>query len=43
MAVRKPLAIVGDHIIEIVAPDTLDPSILPASGAASRTFAYFMA
>lgn len=43
MATRKPLAIVGDHIVEITSPDTIDPSILPASSAADPSFAYFMA
>lgn len=42
MATRKPVAIVGDHIVEITAPDTIDPSILPATSAAGRTFPFFM-
>lgn len=42
MAIRKPLIIVGDHLIEITAPDTIDPAVLPVSTGAGRTFAYFM-
>lgn len=41
MATRKPLTIIGDHVVEITAPDTIDPSILPASSGAGRTFAFF--
>lgn len=44
MATRKPLVIIGDHIVEITSPDTIDPSVLPASsGGSDPSFAYFMA
>lgn len=43
MAVRKPLVIIGDHWEEIKTPDTIDPSVLPATSAADPSFAYFMA
>lgn len=40
MATRKPMIIVGDKLQEITAPDTIDPSVLPASSG-GRTFAFF--
>lgn len=44
MAVRNPVVIVGTTVQEIKAPDTIDPSVLPASsGGSDPAFAYFMA
>lgn len=45
MATKNPL--IRDSVTgllkEITAPDTIDPAVLPASGGAGRTFAYFIA
>lgn len=41
MAVRKPLIINGGKLEEIKTPDTIDPSVLPATSG-GRTFAFFM-
>lgn len=43
MAIKNPIVLVGGTLQEIKAPDTIDPSVLPATASAGRTFSYFMA
>lgn len=43
MATWRPLAWINGKATVIPAGDTIDPSVLPAGGSGSDTFAFFVA